>query len=408
MLGIGALTLFLSTSAQTYGFSVFIDPMLAEFGWSRSLISSAYTAATLISAAVVFLGGNLIDRFGYRRAMVTTTVTYVFALFFMGSVFNPLSLVLAFTLLRCTGASVLTLTGRTLVSQWFVRRRGRAVSVVNLGKMLGMGILPAANAVIITQSGWRDAWRLNGVLVAVLIPIALWFVHSRPEDLKQYPDGERPDATLTTSGPAVSGEQYSWTLREALRTRTMWLLLALNFVPAMITNGLSFHQISILTERGLSSTAAATTFAIESAIALPITLMAGWLIDRAGPRPILALGQAALLSTLVWLTFVDSAETAVVFGVFRGLTSGVWILATEVSWPTYFGRYHLGSIMGMNFSLSFIGVAIGPLPFGLIYDAFGSYDYAIWGFAVLPVLTIGAALLAKPPGTPALVTARQH
>ena len=399
-MGIGALTLFLSTSAQTYGFSVFIDPMLAEFGWSRSLISSAYTVATLISAGVVFLGGNLIDRFGYRRVMVLTTAAYVAALFLMGSVFNPLTLVLAFTLLRCTGSSVLTLTGRTLVSQWFVRRRGRAVSVVNLGKMLGMGVLPAANAVIITQFGWRDAWRVNGLLVATLIPLAILFVHSRPEDLNQFPDGERPDVSDISTGAPSPVEERSWTLREAMRTRTMWLLLSLNIVPAMITNGLSFHQISILSERGLSSTAAATTFAIESAIALPMTLAAGWLIDRAGPRPVLALGQATLLLTLVWLTFVDSAETAVVFGVLRGLTSGVWILATEVAWPTYFGRRYLGSIVGMNFSLSFIGVAIGPLPFGLIYDAFGSYDYAIWGFAVLPALTICAALLARPPGPP--------
>lgn len=397
MLGIGALTLFLSTSSQTYGFSVFIDPMLAEFGWSRSLISSAYTVATLISAAVVFLGGNLIDRFGYRRSMVTTTLIYVISLFLMGSVFNPFTLVVAFTLLRCTGSSVLTLTGRTLVSQWFVRRRGRAVSVVNIGKMLGMGVLPATNAIIITHFGWRDAWRFNGVLVAVLVPIAILFVHSRPEDVKQFPDGERPETVGGASSAVIPGEQYSWTLREALRTRTMWLLLMLNFVPAMITNGLSFHQISILTERGLSSTAAATTFAIESAIALPMTLVAGWLIDRAGPRPVLALGQATLLSTLLWLTFVDSATTALIFGMLRGLTSGVWILATEVSWPTYFGRRHLGSIVGMNFSLSFIGVAIGPLPFGLIYDAFGNYDYAIWGFAALPALTICAAMLATPP-----------
>jgi MFS family permease len=398
MLGIGALTLFLSTPAQTYGFSVFIDPMLAEFGWSRSLISSAYTVATLISAGVVFLGGNLIDRFGYRRVMVVTTVLYVISLFLMGSVANPATLVFAFTLLRGTGSSVLTLTGRTLVSQWFVRRRGRAVSVVNLGKLLGMGVLPAANAVIITHFGWRDAWRVNGVLVAALIPLAILFVHSRPEDLKQFPDGEQPTAPAGQAGTPRQVEQYSWTLREAMRTRTMWLLLSLNIVPAMITNGLSFHQISILTERGLSSTTAATRFAIASAIALPMTLVAGWMIDRVGPRPILALGQATLLTTLVWLTFVDSAESAVVFGVLRGLTSGVWILATEVTWPTYFGRRYLGSIVGLNFSLSFIGVAVGPLPFGVIYDAFGSYNYAIWGFAVLPALTICAALLAKPPG----------
>jgi MFS family permease len=396
MLGIASLTLFLSTPAQTYGFSVFIDPMLAEFGWSRSLISSAYTIATLISAGVVLIGGNLIDRFGHRRVMAATTVVYAIALVSMGSVASPFSLVVAFTLLRGSGSSVLTLTGRTLVSQWFVRRRGRAISVVNLGKMLGMGLLPPVTAVLISHLGWRDAWRLNGLMVAALIPIALLLVYSRPEDLKQFPDGDRPLAEENTAAAAAPVER-SWTLREALQTRTMWLLLSLNIVPATITNGLSFHQISILTERGLATTTAATTFAVESAIALPMTLIAGWLIDRHGPRPVLALGQAALLATLLWLNAVESVETAIVFGALRGVTSGVWILATEVAWPTYFGRRHLGSIVGMNFAVSFVGVAIGPLPFGLIYDAFGSYDYAIWGMMILPALTIWAAALAVPP-----------
>ena len=396
ILGIGALTLFLSASAQTYGFSVFIDPMLREFGWSRSLISSTYTVATLVSAGVVFFGGKLIDQFGHRRVMVATTAVYAAALLLMGSVINPATLLLAFTLLRATGSSVLTLTGRTLVSQWFVRRRGRAVSLINLGKMLGMAAAPAGNALLIAQLGWRDAWRINGLLVLTLIPLALRLVHSRPEDLGQYPDGMIPEVNSAADGssPSVDG---SWTLQQAIRTRALWLLLAASVVPAMITNGLSFHQISILTERGLSSTAAATTFAIESAVALPMTLLAGWLADRFGPRSVLAFGQIALCVTMVWLTFVTSAETAILFGALRGLTSGIWILASEVAWPIYFGRRHLGSIVGMSFAVSFVGAAIGPLPFGLLYDAVGDYDSAIWGMAVLPAVTTCAVLLARPP-----------
>lgn len=396
ILGIGAFTLFLSASAQTYGFSVFIDPMLTEFGWSRSLISSTYTVATLISAGVVFFGGNLIDRFGHRRVMVTTTAVYAAALLLMGSVINPATLLLAFTLLRATGSSVLTLTGRTMVSQWFIRRRGRAVSLINLGKMLGMAAVPAGNALLIAQLGWRDAWRLNGLLVLTLIPLALRFVHSQPEDLGQYPDGEIPEGRPDATGSAPA-EEISWTLRQAVHTRALWLLLAASVVPAMVTNGLSFHQISILSERGIGSTAAATIFTIESAVALPMTLLAGWLADRFGPRYVLAFGQAALTVTMVWLTVVSSMETAILFGALRGVTTGVWILASEVAWPLYFGRRHLGSIVGMSFAVSFVGVAIGPLPFGLLYDAVGNYDNAIWGMAVFPAITTWAVLLAKPP-----------
>jgi sugar phosphate permease len=294
---------------------------------------------------------------------------------------------------------VLTLTGRTLVSQWFVRRRGRAVSIINLGKMAGMGIVPAVNAVLITQFGWRDAWRVNALIVATLVPLAILFVHSRPEDVGQFPDGIRPDPPTRATGTPSSAETESWTVRQAMRTRTMWLLLSASVVPAMLTNGISFHQISMLTEQGLSSTSAATTFAIESIVAVPMTLLAGWFADRFGPRLALALGQILLATAMVWLTIVDSTGTAIVFGVLKGLTTGTWILASEVAWPAYFGRRHLGSLLGMSFGVSFIGVAIGPLPFGLIYDATGSYDPAIWGLVVLPVLTTWAALTARSPGT---------
>ena len=398
MLGVGAFTLFVSASAQTYGFSVFIDPMLDEFGWSRSLISSTYTIATLISAGVVFLGGNLIDRFGHRLVMTVATILYAVALLLMGSVINPLTLMLGFTLLRCTGSSVLTLTGRTLVAQWFVRRRGRAVSIINLGKTVGMGVVPAANAVLIAELGWRHAWRINAVVVAMLVPLAILFVHNRPEDIGQYPDGAGPEDHNGGGHGVPVADVESWTIRQAMRTRLMWVLLAASVVPAMLTNGISFHQISMLTEAGLSSTAAAMTFAVESAVAVPMSLLAGWLADQHGPRLVLVLGQSCLASAMIWLIFVDSVEAAFVFGVLRGLTTGAWILATEVAWPTYFGRAHLGSLAGMSFAVSFVGAAIGPLPFALIYDATGDYSAAIWALLALPIATTGAALLAKPPG----------
>ena len=395
MLGIASLVLLLSTPAQTYGFSVFIDPMLTQLGLSRSLISAIYTVATLVSAGAVFLVGGVIDRHGHRLVLASTTAVYAAALVVMGAVGGAWTLLLGFTLLRATGASVLTLTARTHVAQWFVRRRGRAVSVVNLGKMLGLAVVPPANALLIQEIGWRDAWRVNALAVALLVPVALLLVRNRPEEVGQFPDGQRRAEPAAT---AANGEgERSWTRDEALRTRARWLLLVATFVPATVTNGLSFNQISILTQAGLTPTAAALTFTIESAVAMPTTLVAGWLADRFGPRPVLALGQALLVAALVSLTFASPGPTAILFGVLRGLTTGTWILASEVAWPAFFGRRHLGSIVGLSFALSFIGAAIGPLPFGVIYDLVGSYDYAIMGIVVLPILSTWAALAAKPP-----------
>ena len=394
MLGVGATALLLSAPAQTYGFAVFIDPMVAELGWSRSLISAVYTVATFGSAGALLLAGRLIDRHGQRRVMAAAAAVYAAALVVMGAIEGLAGLLVGFMLLRVSGASVFTLAARTLVQQWFVRRRGWAASLVNLGKMLGMAVAPPAGAVLIEELGWRHAWQAIAAVVALFVPLVLLVVRNRPEEIGQRPDGDRDEGI---AAPQPTAAAPSWTPRQARRTPAFWLLLAGTVVPAAVTNGLSFNQVSILTGAGLSPAVAATAFTVESVVALPMTLLAGRLSDRFGARYVLAFGQASLAAAMLSLLVTDSVATALIYGGLRGLASGTWILASEVAWAAYFGRRHLGAIMGMSFAAAFVGAAVGPLPFGLIYDAVGRYDPAIWGLAVLPAVTTWAVLLARPP-----------
>jgi MFS family permease len=194
MLGVSSVGLLLSQIAQSPGISVFVDPMIAEFGWSRSVISSAYTIATLVSAGVVLIAGRVLDRHGHRRVMVWAAVIFALSLLAMGAVSGAVTLVLAMIVMRIAGGSILSLSSRTLVSLWFTRRRGRAISIVNVGKMLGIAMLPLGDALLVESIGWRAAWRINAVIVAVImVPLALWFVHGRPEHVGQYPDGIQPE-----------------------------------------------------------------------------------------------------------------------------------------------------------------------------------------------------------------------
>jgi MFS family permease len=398
MASIGGLALFVSQVSQTSGIAVFVDPMLDEFGWSRSTIAAAFTVTTLISAVVVIGAGRVIERFGHRVVMAVTTAVFIAALLTLGSVSGLASLFLALGLLRVSGSSVLALVARTLVAQWFARRRGRAVSVINLGKMAGVAVIPPANALLVSWTGWRDAWRINALVVAfVFFPVAVLLVRNRPEQVGQFPDGRRPEPRTTATDGEVSDEVRSWTVAEARRTRTYWLILTATAIPALVTNGLSFNQVSIFAANGLSATLAATIFTVESVVALPVTLVAGGLADRFGPRYILAVGNAALVVAMIWLTFTASVEMAIGYGVLRAVTSGTWVLASEVAWPNYFGSRYLASIVGASYASAFVGAAIGPLPFGIVYDAVGTYDPVIWSLAVLPLLTTWGALMAKPP-----------
>jgi cyanate permease len=229
---------------------------------------------------------------------------------------------------------------------------------------------------------------------AVLIPATARWIWGRPEQIGQYPDGVVPERV---DGALVDVDAGSWTLAQARKSRAFWLLIAATSVPALVTNGLSFSQVSIFTDRGLTPALAATTFTVESVVALPISLLAGWVADRFGSRYVLAIGNATLVVALVCLIFTESVAMAMVYAMFRAITSGTWVLGSEASWPAYFGSRYLASIAGVSYSFAFVSAALGPLPFALAYDLTGSYDAAIWGLIAIPALTTVAALLAEPP-----------
>lgn len=397
MLSAAGLAVFLSGPAQTYGVSPFVEPMLTELGWSRSLFSAAYSVGTLASAGALLLIGRQIDRWGNRLVFSLAAVAFALALLVMSAVGGIVTLLLGFALLRTFGSGVLTLAARTLIPHWFIRRRGRAFSLLGLASTLSLALFPPVNELLINAFGWRGAWRANAlIIVLVLLPVVAFVVRDRPELVGQQPDGA---PAPRGDGRDESAEEASFALREALRTPAFWGLLGASAVPSFVVTGLAFNQVAIFTDRGLPGTLAAVTFSVESAVGLPVTLLAGWLVDRYPLRYTLAAGQICLLIAMVALLAANSPALALVYSAWRGASSGLWMVAADVAWPAYFGRRHLGSIRSVGFAVGVIGAALGPLPLGLAYDYLGGYDAAIAGMLVLPVVAAIAVLRATPPET---------
>lgn len=398
MLAVAGLAVFMSGPAQTYGVSTFVDPMLADLGWSRSLFSTLYSIGTLASAGALLLVGRLIDRWGNRVVLAATAVGFGLALLLMSAVAGPFALLIGFALLRTCGSGVLTLAARTLVPNWFVRQRGRAFSLIGLASMLSLAAIPPLHQALIGGFGWRAAWRIDALVIfLVLLPVVAVVVRDRPEALGQYPDGVRP---LVGSDASPADPDDGMTLRAALRTPAFWGLIGASVVPSLVVTGLAFNQVAIFTDRGLPAALAATTFSVESAVALPITLLAGWLADRYPVRYVLAAGQVCLAAAMISLLAADALALALVYAAWRGASGGLWMVAADVAWPTYFGRRHLGSIRSVGFAVGVGGAAIGPVPFGLAYDRLGGYEAAIAGLLLLPCLATVAVLRAKPPARP--------
>jgi MFS family permease len=406
VLFVAGLASFLSGPAQTYGVSPFVEPMLADLGWSRSLFSSAYSLGTLASAGALILVGRQIDRVGNRIVLSCAALGFGLALLLLSATSGGFALLTGFALLRTCGSGIIGLGTRTLVPFWFVRHRGRAFGLLGLAGSLSLAAIPPANQLLIEAFGWRTAWRIDAFVIwLVLLPAVALFVRNRPEEIGQRPDGTRGEDVLGATGAGGRPDvDEGLSLREVTKTRAFWGLVGASVVPSLVVTGLAFNQVAILTDRGLPATLAATTFAVESAIGIPTALLAGWLVDRFPVRYVLAAGQLCLAVAMVWLLVSSGVPAlALLYSAWRGASSGLWMVAADVAWPAYFGRRHLGSIRSVGFAVGTVGAALGPLPFGLAYDLLGGYDPAIAALLTLPVAATVAVLLAKPPALRRLV-----
>lgn len=177
-------------------------------------------------------------------------------------------------------------------------------------------------------------------------------------------------------------------LKEAMSTRSFWAMITAGAVPALVLTGVSFHQVSILDSNGLPASLSASLFAMESAIALPVTFAAGWFVDRYAVKYALAASQAFLLLALGLLLAADTTVLALVYAGMRGCSMGIWAVAADVAWTSYFGRRYLGSIRGASFAVGTVASAIGPLPPGFIYDQLGSYTSSIIAYMIFPAIAL--------------------
>lgn len=393
---IAGLSYFFSGPGQTFSNAIFIDYYIEEFGWSRSTVSGIYSAATLLAGFLIFVVGRLIDNQGIRKMAVIISIFFAIACIFNGLVINIFMLFIGFFLIRLLGQGSMTLIAQSLVPQWFIQKRGRALSLAALGAMIGSAVFPLLNVWLIDTFSWRIAWLLLGLSILVIFtPLAFFLIRNKPEDIGLRPDGEKR-LSEEEHRKSLSAD-VSWTVKEARMTSTFWLLLFCVAIPALVNTGMTFHLVSIFSEKNFAPETAATVLSLMAVIGFPVTFLAGYLLDKIAVRWMLVLLFTGEIGFILLLLQADTLTLAILFGVVWGFISGIERVTLSVVWPNYFGRQYIGSINGIAMAVMVIGSALGPLPFGLFYDAFGGYDEVLWILLLLPALGILAAALATPP-----------
>ncbi|MFT5874982.1 MAG: MFS family permease [Clostridium sp.] len=401
---ISAITLFFSGPGQTYSISIFINAYIKRFGWSRSLVSSIYSFASLCAGLLLPFIGRKLDSVGHRKMLTIISLLLGITCLWMSFVFNPVMLFIGFVFMRLLGQASMTLIPSTLVSQWFVRRRGRAISIMTIGSIIGSATLPVINNWLLNLVGMRFTWIIWGIsLMTIMAPLGWIFVRNRPEEMKLLPDGEDIRSNIIrkkeSENNIIQGN-IDWTLKDAMKTRTFWLMIFCMAVPSMVNTGLTFHMVSIIEEKGLSIAFAASILSLTAIIQLPLNFLAGHMVDRVKVHYIRTVNYWILVIAMFAMVEANSSKGVVLYAILVAIFNAFNSVTTEALWPSYYGKKHLGSIRSIATTAMVIGSALGPLPFGFAFDLFNGYKEIIFIMMIFPVIASLASLISPQPGKP--------
>ena len=405
ILPITTLAVFISGPGQTYSISIFVNPIIDETGWSRSMVSGLYTAGSLTAASGMFVVGRLLDRHGARVMLVLAAIFLGLGALWMSRIINPLELYLGFAIMRLMGQGSLSLIPETLVALWFIRLRGRVMAINALGSVVGQATFPLLILFLISNFGWRDTWVVIAFIIwgTLILPASI-FVRRTPESVGLFPDGNTRPRIDRYSKQKTSIDEQSFSLKSALKTKTFYLLLFAGTSQSTISTALVFHQSSVIASKGLDPSFSAAIFGVMAPMALFGNFLAGFLVDRFPNRFILASAQVILGIAMLIALKMSSPWEAITYGAFLGLAGGMASITNAVIWPNYFGRKHLGSIRGIVTTAMVASAALGPWPFGILFDITGTYTWAIMLALTLPITCAICAIAATPPKIKTLKT----
>ncbi len=396
----------LTSSGIRSALPVFINPLEAEFGWSRTSISWAGGISLLIYGAGAPVTGALLDRYGPRQIMLGGLT--LLALGIAGSVLIQefWHLILLWGLVIGIGAAGMSsVLAATIAHRWFVARRGLVLGILNGSTSTGQLIFIPLLMVVVVAGGWRAGSLI--LLVACLCIMALlgFAMRNDPSDVGLEPYGSKTDSppgtgqqtsmSKSSSSATASSNPAAITpfnIRHALKNSTFWLLCGCYFVCGGTANGLiGMHLIPHAIDRGIPEVTAAATVGVMGGMNLVGTLLSGWLTDRMDSRKLLAAVFALRGASLFILPYVTDFSGLFVFAVIYGLdwfatVPPVINLAGET-----FGKQSIGRVYGWIFLAHQVGGFVSAIGGGAIFDWSGRYEPA---FLIGGFMGFAAALMA--------------
>jgi MFS family permease len=391
----------------TYAYGLFLPVMSQTFHWSRSALSGPYVLFFVVGGLLGPLAGMTIARFGPRKNIIGFNFIAALGLLGLSQTQAIWQVYLFFGVMAGLGIAFgefIPIT--TVINNWFIRRRSMAMGLFLASGGIGGFVFPPLISKLISGMGWRWAWvYLAGQHLLLTVVLGGILIRNRPEDRGQNPDGIFETTGQPRMGQAsrpglVYQTAVDWTAGEAMRTPTLWMIMALFSIILFVTNMLTTHQVAYLQDLKFSPLLSATALGLMLGMSIIGRLACGFLGMRFEGRHLAVFFLTGMGLGLLALIQARGIFFIHLYSILMGIGFGGMIVLMPNLLGAYFGRTHYSRIVGWTAPVVTLISAGSPTLAGFLYDATGNYFLPFSMAAVFVLVGVVLAILLRPPSIP--------
>ena len=395
----GILIQFIQSALIMQAMGSYLVVLERQFGWSKSVLSAAFSVNRFESALLGPLQGWMLDRYGPKRIARIGSFFLIAGFIWFSQIENLWEFFASFLLIAIGAGLSGFLTVTVAIVRWFERRRARALATGSLGFAAGGLAVPIVVWSMNTH-GWQTTAAVSGVTAGVAVYLFASYLDGYPSDYGQEVDGMPPEAAV--DAPTAEGlTSVHFTAQEAVKTRAFWMISLGHMSALFVVGAVMAHLALFLTsERGYSLQQASFVGAALPVMQIVGMGIGGTLGDKINKRLIASVAMFGHAGGILILAFSRSGWMIALFVVFHGLAWGARGPLMQALRADYFGASSFGFIMGLSSLIVMLGTVLGPIIAGVLADTTGSYRLGFVVLAVLSALGMLFFVFATPPQPP--------
>lgn len=374
---IAGCVLSVVSRADTASFGVFIDPLVAEHGWSHGAVSLAYSMAFIAGLPAVVGMGWLGDRYGTRLPMLIASLVIGTGTVLLGTITELWQFYVYYALfVGSLGNAAFTVLLPVILTKWFHRRVGIAIGLYWASMGVGPLVFAPLFRYLVDTQGWRWTFFTMGIIVGGLLVLFSQFIRGSPKEKGLTAYGEE-NSSHEAEAPAVAATPRI-PLKSLLAKPAVWYLMAIHHLGCVGHAVILAHVVSMGTRQGMPGVQAAGILSTIAGFSIVSRFVFSVLTERLGARRLLTAVLIAQGTSVAILLWAHDPWVFYAFAVVFGLSYGGEMVGFPIINRRLFGaEAPLNSIYSLETVGASTGMALGGWLGGMLFDLTDTYQWSL-------------------------------